>query len=185
MHPAELLRISGLGAAKVGRIVAALELGRRVCSRRWERGEPFQSSRRVFEHCHLNLRDRRRERFHGLFLDARNRLVGEDEISCGSLVSSVVHPREVFRPAIRHAAAAVICVHNHPSGDPSWSAEDVAITQRLYHAGSLIGIELVDHVIIGDGTYLSFVDEGLPPFDCRSGRAAGGAQEQPSPIRVN
>ncbi len=167
MHPAELLRIPGLGSAKVGRILAALELGRRICSRPWERGEPFSSSRRVFEHCHLRLRDQKRERFHGLFLDARNRLVGEEEISCGSLVSSLVHPREVFRPAIRHAAAALICVHNHPSGDPAWSADDVAITQRLFDAGALIGIDLVDHVIIGDGRYLSFVDERIPPFETR------------------
>ncbi|MCA8959886.1 MAG: DNA repair protein RadC [Planctomycetes bacterium] len=169
---AELLEFPGLGLAKATRLAAAVELGRRVCERRWEKGEPFTSSRRVFDHCHLRLRDERRERFLALYLDVRNRLVGEAEISTGSLVASVVHPREVFRPALSLSAASFVCVHNHPSGDPRWSPEDIAITQRLFDVGCLLGIELIDHIIVGDGAYTSFVDEGLPPFD--AGRRPGG-----------
>lgn len=164
LHPSEMKEWSGLGPAKSARLAAALELGLRVCTRRWELGEPFRDSRQVFDHLHQRLRGQKRECFLVLLLDARNRLLAELEVSWGSLVASIVHPREVFRPAIQHAANSVLFVHNHPSGDPHWSQDDLEITRRLYHSGELLGIEVLDHVIIGDGSYCSFVDEGLPPF---------------------
>lgn len=163
-HPREVLQVSGLGLAKVSRIFAALELGSRVSRRRWEPGEPFRSSEQVFRHLHEVLRYEKREIFLALLLDARNRLIGEQQISTGSLVASIVHPRELFRAAIRRAAASVICVHNHPSGDPRQSPEDVEITCRLHQAGQIVGIQVLDHIIIGDGAYRSFLDERLPPF---------------------
>lgn len=164
MHPRELLSHRGIGAAKATRLLAAVELGRRISSRAWPVGQSFESSRQVFAHCHPWLRDERRELFLAYFLDARHRLITEYEVSRGSLVASLVHPREVFRPAIRVAAAALIVVHNHPSGDPAPSPEDYAVTERLHRAGRLLGISLLDHVVVGDGRYVSFADGRLGPF---------------------
>lgn len=164
-HPTEIGHLEGLGQAKVARIFGAVEVGRRVAQRPWTPGQEFTSSRQVYRHLQARLRDERRELFLVLFLDARHRLMGEEEVSRGSLVASIVHPREVFRPAIQRAAAAVICVHNHPSGDPGHSPEDLAITRRLAEVGRMVGIELLDHVIIGYDSYTSFVDQALPPFD--------------------
>ena len=178
IHPQQLTDLHGLGAAKAARLAAAVELGRRVCRRPWRRGEAFTSSRQVFGHYHAILREEKREIFIAAYLDARNRLIGEREISRGSLVASLVHPREVLRPAIRLAAASMICVHNHPSGDPRYSAEDVAITSRLRQAGCTVGIELLDHVIVGESSYCSFADQGIEPF---GGGRAGECAEKTFP----
>ena len=160
-HPSEVMVLPGVGAAKAARIFAAVEMGRRICGRRWNLGEPFLSSQQVFAHYHYALRDQKSEVFFAAYLDARNRLIAEHEISRGSLVASIVHPREVFRPAIRAAAASVICIHNHPSGDPSYSGEDLSITRRLHEVGETIGIQLMDHIIVGDNqSYYSFADDG-------------------------
>ena len=94
-------------------------------------------------------------------LDGKNRVIREVQISEGSLNQSIVHPREVFNQAVRESAAAVILIHNHPTGDPTPSREDNEITRRLKEAGDLLGIKVLDHIIIGDGAYLSFVDRGL------------------------
>jgi DNA repair protein RadC len=102
-----------------------------------------------------------REEFLALFLDGKNRVQGFHVVSVGTLTASLVHPREVYKAAILANAAALIVVHNHPSGDPTPSAEDVAITTRLRQAGELLGIGLLDHVVIGDNRYVSFADEGL------------------------
>lgn len=101
-----------------------------------------------------------REHFRVLLLDTKNKVLGMEEISIGSLNTSLVHPREVFRPAIRKACASVILIHNHPSGDPTPSSEDIAVTRRLYEAGRLLGIEVLDHVVIGDGRFVSFREKG-------------------------
>jgi DNA repair protein RadC len=100
-----------------------------------------------------------REEFLDIMLDGKNRPLGFHVVSIGTLTASLVHPREVFKAAILANAAAIIVVHNHPSGDPTPSAEDVAITQRLRQAGELLGIRLLDHVVIGDGRYVAFADE--------------------------
>ncbi len=101
-----------------------------------------------------------REEFLVLLLDGKNKLLGFNLVSLGSLTSSLVHPREVFKPAILANAAAIILLHNHPSGDPIPSAEDIALTKRLREVGEIHGIQVLDHVIIGDGRYISFVDDG-------------------------
>jgi DNA repair protein RadC len=103
----------------------------------------------------------RREHFVVLLLNARHELERRETVSIGSLNASIVHPREVFLPAILHSAASVVLVHNHPSGDPTPSAEDVAITERLRQVGEIMGVRVLDHVVIGHGRYVSFADEGM------------------------
>lgn len=102
-----------------------------------------------------------KEMFITLHLDGKNRIIAMDLVSLGSLNQSIVHCREVFKTACLSNAAAIICVHNHPSGDPTPSSEDIAITRRLKEAGEIMGIKVLDHIIIGDGQYLSFVERGL------------------------
>ena len=121
---------------------------------------PLRSSRQVFEAYRDFFQGRNHELFLALLLNGKNRVTRDVVISQGSLTASLVHPREVFTPAVRHSAAAMICVHNHPSGDPEPSAEDRQITQRLAECGNLLGIRLLDHVIVGDNCYFSFLDRG-------------------------
>ena len=167
---AALERMRGVGPAKAASLLAAFELGRRVASAPLDRGRPIRSPQDVQRHYAPRLRGRLRESFHVLILDGRHRLVAVEEVSVGTLTSSLVHPREVFREAIRSAAAAVLLVHHHPSGDPTPSAEDRAVTDRLAAAGELLGIAVVDHVVVADGGYFSFREAGW-----RISAGAGGA----------
>lgn len=158
---AELCRIKGIGPAKAAQIKAALEISRRYSSISIKRGRQFTSSKDVFDHYCNSLGEAKKELFCCVLLDTKNRYIKDVVISEGSLSASVVHPREVFNPAIRESAAAVIFVHNHPSGDPSPSREDIEITRRLKECGELLGIKVLDHVIVGSGGYISFVDKKL------------------------
>lgn len=161
---AELARHPGIGPAKAATVAAALELGRRLASRPLPPTESFRSSGEVFAHYGPRLAGLKREIFFCLLLDARNRWLREDRVSEGSLTASLVHPREAFRAAVREAASAVIFAHNHPSGDPAPSREDVELTRRLWEAGQVLGIRVLDHVIVGRDGYYSFSDDGgLPP----------------------
>jgi DNA repair protein RadC len=137
------------------RLAAAFELGRRVERERALPRARFPSPRSVWEHVIPELRGLERERFCALLLDGKHRLLREVLVSEGTLNSSLVHPRDVFGAAVREGAGALIVVHNHPSGDPEPSAEDLAITQRLHEAGELLGIPLVDHVVVADGGWVS------------------------------
>ena len=121
----------------------------------------LRSSRQVFEAYRDHFQSCRHEIFLALLLNGKNRVMREEVISQGSLTASLVHPREVYTPAIRHSAASILCVHNHPSGDPEPSTEDRQITQRLADCGALLGIKLLDHLILGDNCYFSFLDSGL------------------------
>ncbi len=156
----ELCAVPGIGPAKVAQIQAAIELGKRVLSAPLTSGTVITQSRTVFEHYYPLLRDVRRELFKVILLDAKHAVIREKTVSEGSLTSSQVHPREVFNEAVRESAAAVIFVHNHPSGDPTPSKEDRALTARLQEAGDILGVQVLDHVVIGDGRYVSFADEG-------------------------
>ena len=169
----ELESIPGLGPAKAANLLAAFELGRRLASAPLERGQAIRSPADVQRHFQPRWRDRRRESFHALQLDGRHRLTSVDEVSVGTLTASLVHPREVFREAIRNAAAALLLVHHHPSGDPSPSPEDRSVTERLVAAGRLLGIRVVDHVIVADSGYFSFQEAGLI-----SGRRVGLSRER-------
>lgn len=156
----ELCRIQGIGAAKAAQLLAAIELGKRVLAAPLSTGMKIGSSQDVFNHYYPLLRDLRREVFKAILLDAKHTVIRDVTVSEGTLTLSLVHPREVFNPAIREAAAAVIFLHNHPSGDPAPSAEDRELTHRLTAAGDLLGIHVLDHLVIGDGRYVSFADQG-------------------------
>jgi DNA repair protein RadC len=139
---------------------AALELGRRAAATPLVFGEALRDAAAVYGHVGGRLAQLEREVFLVLLLDGRNRLLGEVRISEGTLTAALVHPREVFAPAIRLAAAAIVLVHNHPSGDPTPSSEDAALTDRLRRAGELIGIKILDHVVVGQGRFVSMVEAG-------------------------
>lgn len=164
MTPSQLEAEAGLGPRDALRILAALALTRRFAAQALEPGRAFRCARDVFEHYRLRFRDRRRERFVVVLLDGKHRVIRDETVSVGSLSASLVHPREVFRPAVRHAAAAIVLVHNHPSGDPGPSGEDLDVTRRLARAGDLLGIPVLDHVVIGDGDFSSLrheIDEAV------------------------
>lgn len=156
----ELCSVSGIGPAKATELLAIFELASRFSAPTLQPGTPFTSSKQVYEVYHPRLRTETREQFLALLLDAKNRVIREVSISQGSLTASIVHPREVFAPVVRDAAAAVLFIHNHPSGDPSPSREDISITDRLCEVGKIMGVQVLDHVIIGSGSYYSLADEG-------------------------
>lgn len=161
---AELQRVKGVGPAKATSLKAALELARRVNEkdRPIEAPTRFTKASQVFEHLNLDyeFRNIRKEYFMALLLDCKNRIMKRVQISEGSLNQSIVHPREVFNVAVRESAAAMILLHNHPSGDPAPSPEDHEVTRRLREAGELMGIKVIDHIIIGEGSFYSFADSG-------------------------
>jgi DNA repair protein RadC len=160
----ELANHRGMGPAKAAAVAAAIEIGRRLGRKAMTPEEPFRTSRQVFEHYAQELSGVKKERFHCLLLDTRNRFLHDERVSEGTLTASLVHPREAFRVAVREAASAVIFVHNHPSGDPSPSREDIELTSRLSAAGKILGIRVLDHVIVADDGWYSFSDQGeLPP----------------------
>lgn len=165
---AELLAVSGLGRAKLAALRAALELGARLACSPLRPGTRLDSPERVFEHFRARLRRLRQEVFFALLLDSRHRLIREVEVSRGSLNQSLVHPREVFAPALRESAAALVVVHNHPSGDPEPSREDIEVTRRLAEAGEILGVRLVDHVVTGADEFRSFARMGWLPAQGRS-----------------
>ncbi len=156
----ELCAIPGIGPAKAAQILAGVELGKRALAMPLTEGKRIQGSQHVFDHYYPLLRDLRHEVFKAVLLDAKHTVIRDFTVSQGSLTVSIVHPREVFNVAVRESAAAIIFVHNHPSGDPEPSSEDHALTQRLMAAGEILGIRVLDHVVIGDGRYVSFADEG-------------------------
>ncbi len=158
---AELCRLPGIGPAKAAEILAVGELARRFATTALPSGKRYTSSLEVFQHFHERLRDRKKEVFLALLLDSKNRVLREIQVSEGSLNASIVHPREVFGPVVRESAAAVLFVHNHPSGDPTPSREDLELTSRLRDAGTLMGVRVLDHIIIGSERYMSFADQGL------------------------
>lgn len=146
-----LQKIRGLGTAKASAIIAALELGRRC---RTSRGRPILDPLDALPHISWMGRCRR-ERFQVLYLDTRRRLISSQTLSLGTLEASLVHPREVFRPAVKLGASAILVAHNHPSGDPEPSAEDLALTSRLDRAARLLGFHLLDHLVIGADDWVS------------------------------
>jgi DNA repair protein RadC len=157
----ELGSIKGIGPAKSAQLKAGLEIGRRLGREKWEAGRPLRSSEDVFHHFAERLDKEKREIFYVVLLNNKNRKIRDVKISEGSLTASLVHPREVFNPVIRESAAAVIFVHNHPSGDPAPSPEDIDITRRLKQVGEVMGIRVLDHVVIGRDKYYSFSDRGM------------------------
>jgi DNA repair protein RadC len=157
----EIAAVKGIGPAKVAQLKASLEIGKRIGSQKWETGQPLRSAEDVYQHFRENLGRAKRELFYVVLLNNKNRKMREVKVSEGSLTASLVHPREVFNPVIRDSAAGVIFVHNHPSGDPAPSPEDIDITKRLKEVGDVMGVRVLDHVVIGHDRYFSFNDKGM------------------------
>ena len=160
MSANELMKIKGIGLAKALQIKAGIELGRRIARSVQDSAVTIRSPRDVSDLLMEDLRYLKKEHFVCLFLNTKNHVIGQETLSIGSLNASIVHPREVFVAAIKRSSASIICVHNHPSGDPTPSREDIEITKRLSEAGRLIGIDVLDHIIIGDRTFVSLKEKG-------------------------
>ncbi|NIN71431.1 MAG: DNA repair protein RadC [Gemmatimonadetes bacterium] len=157
----ELVRMPGMGRAKAGRVLAGLELGRRLAAEAAEPGCEIRSPADVYRWAAPALRDLVVEEFHLIALDTQNRITHDLLITRGTLTGSLVHPREVFRAAIAEAAASIVVVHNHPSGNPVPSPDDRAVTRQLVEAGRLLDIPVYDHVIVAGDRYFSFAEAGL------------------------
>ena len=151
----ELQEIKGIGPAKSMQIKALFEFNKRYSLAKRD-GEPIKSARDVFEYASQRLITNQQETFMILLLDSKNRIVKDEVISIGTLNASIIHPREVFKSAIRESANSIILVHNHPSGDPEPSVEDEQITKKLFEAGELLNIKILDHVIVGKDKFWSF-----------------------------
>lgn len=159
----ELTQIKGIGYCKAAQIVAAVELGKRISSQYNYNMEKIQvSSPEVLVNLLMEeMRYLKKEYFKIAILNTKNNIISIETISVGNLNSSIVHPREVFNLAIRKSASSIILIHNHPSGDPNPSPEDINITNRLIEAGNIVGITVLDHIIIGDNRYVSFKERSI------------------------
>jgi DNA repair protein RadC len=157
----ELTGIKGIGKAKASQIIAALELGRRAVSEKNGSNVSFRCSEEVANYYIPLLKDLKKEQFRVILLDIKNRVIKEVLVSQGSLTSSIVHPREVIKPAVKESAASVIFIHNHPSGDPEPSVDDVEITDRLCKSCRIMGIDVLDHIIVAESGYFSFKQKKL------------------------
>jgi DNA repair protein RadC len=157
----EMRQAGKLSVRQAVSLHSALQLGRQVCSVPLRAGERFCNSRELYDRYRARFFAANKEHFFSLHLNSKNQLIREVLVSIGSLSTSVVHPREVFAPAVRDSTAALIFIHNHPSGDPAPSREDRDCTQRLVHAGQILGIRVLDHIVLGYDDYYSFADAGL------------------------
>jgi len=154
----DLKNYRGLGPAKACEIVACFELGKRILKDK--KAEIYLEPKEIWEEL-KDLRDHKKEHFVIFYLDSRNQEIKREIISVGSLNANLVHPREVFEPAVRNLAAQIILAHNHPSGDPEPSEDDLKITKRLIKSGKILGIEVVDHIIVVKNDFLSFKEKNL------------------------
>ena len=159
--PEELGRIKGLGKAKVCTVLAAVELGKRIAAAPVPERSAIRSSGDIADIFMEKMRYYKKEYFICLMINAKGEIIEETEVSIGDLCSSSTHPREVFVNAVRRSAGSVVFLHNHPSGDPSPSETDIQTTRRLAEAGEILGIPVLDHIIIGDGVYVSLKARGM------------------------
>ena len=157
----ELHEIEGIGYAKAVQILASIELGKRALSEKNGNNIKFRCSEEVAQYYIPLMKDLKKEQFKVVLLDVKNKVLKEILISQGSLTASIVHPREVLKPVIKESAASVIFIHNHPSGDPEPSTDDIEVTNRLCKSCSIIGINVLDHIIVGENGYFSFRQKDL------------------------
>ncbi|MCL2863652.1 MAG: DNA repair protein RadC [Methanimicrococcus sp.] len=157
----ELVKIRGIGMTKACQIVSVFELSRRLETYTDEPKPKIRDPEDIYRVMYPKIREEKQEKFMVLCLDTKNQIISIETIFIGSLDSSIVHPREIFKTAILASAASIILVHNHPSGDPTPSHEDIVITNRIIEGGKLLGINVWDHLIIGDGSYISLKRENL------------------------
>jgi DNA repair protein RadC len=156
----EITSIKGIGTTKAIQILAAIELGRRISRLSYNDRYVIRSPEDGAKYVMEDMRFLSQEHFVAIYLNTKNQVIHRKTIFIGSLNASIVHPREVFKEAIKRSAASIICVHNHPSGDPTPSREDIDVTKRLAECGRIIGIELLDHLIIGDQKFVSLKEKG-------------------------
>lgn len=156
----EIMDIKGIGEAKAVLLLAAIELGRRLATKDLEERFTIRSPEDAATFLMQDMTSLQQEHFVCLFLNVKNQVLHKQTIFVGSLNASIVHPREIFREAVKRSAASIICAHNHPSGVPTPSPEDVDVTTRLYEAGKIVGVDLLDHVIIGDHQFISMKEKG-------------------------
>jgi len=157
----EIMKVNGIGKCKAAQILAAVELGKRVMTSTHKEKSKITSPKDIVDVLMLDMIHLKKEHFKIVMLDTKNQIIGIEDISVGSLNSSIVHPREVFKEAIVRSSAAIILVHNHPSGDPTPSKEDIAITKRLVEGGEILGIKVLDHIIIGNNKYISLKEKDI------------------------
>ncbi|MBM7644722.1 DNA repair protein RadC [Scopulibacillus daqui] len=157
----ELENVKGIGKTKAVQLIAAMELGRRVSQLKNEERYVIRSPEDGAKYVMDEMRFLSQEHFVCLYLNTKNQVLYRKTIFIGSLNASIVHPREVFKEALRRSAASIICFHNHPSGDPTPSREDIEITKRLVECGMLLGIDVLDHIIIGDQIFISLKEKGI------------------------
>ncbi|MPN14686.1 hypothetical protein SDC9_162013 [bioreactor metagenome] len=161
LTPQEMSKVKGIGIAKAVSIVAAVEIGKRLASLIPGERPAIRSPLDAANYMMAKLRYEVKEHFIVILLSTKNHIIATPTISVGTLNASLVHPRELFKEAINYSAASVILVHNHPSGDPTPSKEDIELTQKLVKAGKLLDISVLDHVIIGDNKYVSLKEKGI------------------------
>ena len=151
----------GFSQTQATKIQSVFELARRLETFIEEPKRKICSPKDVYAFMFPKMREQKKEKFVTLYLDTKNHILKEETVSIGSLNASIVHPREVFKGALELSSASIIVIHNHPSGDPSPSKEDIMVTEKLCDSGKLLGIDVLDHIIIGDGRYVSLKDEGF------------------------
>ncbi|RFU71714.1 JAB domain-containing protein [Peribacillus saganii] len=156
----EITAIKGIGEAKAIQILASVELGKRVSSLNYQDRYVIRSPEDCANYCMDEMRFLSQEHFVCLYLNTKNQVLHKQTVFIGSLNASIVHPREVYKEAFRRSAASIICLHNHPSGDPTPSREDIEVTKRLVECGKIIGIDLLDHLIIGEKKFVSLKEKG-------------------------
>ena len=156
----KLIKI-GFSQTQATKIQSVFELARRLEVFVEEPKRKICSPKEVYAFMYPKYREQKKEKFIALYLDTKNQILKEETVSIGSLNASIVHPREVFKGALELSSASIIVIHNHPSGDPSPSREDIMVTEKLVDGGKLLGIDVLDHIIIGDGRYVSLKDEGF------------------------
>jgi len=158
--PADLCRVAGIGPKNLFGLKLVPAVSRRYLQQQLKGKMPLTNSRELFDYLNHTIRDRKRECFVAIYLDARNRVIADEILFTGTVTASAVYPREVVKAALAHTAAAVIFAHNHPSGDPAPSPDDMAITKKLVRSCGLMGITVHEHLIIGTEGYFSFADQG-------------------------
>ena len=157
----ELSQIKGMGKAKASRLLAAIELGSRLATAKPSQKAKIASTADVVSIFMEKMRYHKKEYFNVLLLNAKGEILAEETVAVGDLCSSIVHPREAFLGAVKRSAAAVIFLHNHPSGNPKPSPQDIEVTERLCETGKILGIHVLDHIVIGDGTYVSMKEKNI------------------------
>lgn len=159
--PEELTEIQGIGLAKASQIVAAIELGKRIATKPKEAKINVNNPEAIADLFMEKMRYYKKEFFNVVILNTKGEVIAVENVAIGDLNCTIIHPREIFCKAVKKSASALIFVHNHPSGNPTPSREDIDITERLIKAGEVLGIKVLDHIIIGDGTFLSFRNKNL------------------------